>query len=53
MNRHAIIATLEEYWYTFYKQNPDEPMGDIPAAVHYYHSLSDAALLQEYNTLIG
>ncbi len=53
MNRFAIIARLEEYWYNFYLQNPDEPMGDIPAAVHYYNSLSDSELLQEYNTLIG
>ncbi len=53
MNRFAIIARLEEYWYNFYKQNPDEPMGDIPAAVEYYWTLSDEMLLQEYNTLIG
>lgn len=53
MNRYAIISALEDYWYKFYKDNPDEPMGDIPAAIHYYHSLSTAQLLQEYNTLIG
>ncbi len=53
MNRFAIIARLEEYWYTFYKNNPDEPMGDIPDAVQYYWGLSDSALLQEYNELCG
>ncbi len=53
MRRDLMIGELELYWYDFYKQNPDEPVGDIPAAVHWYWSLSDEELLREYNSLIG
>lgn len=53
MNRYAIISDLEDYWYKFYKDNPDEPMGDIPAAIAWYRSLPTEQLLQEYNSLIG
>jgi hypothetical protein len=49
MTREEMIYALENYWYDFYKKNPDEPMGDIHAAVHWYHSLSDQHLLWEYN----
>jgi hypothetical protein len=53
MNRYAIISALEDYWYKFYKDNPNEPMGDIPSALAWYRSLPMEQLLWEYNTLIG
>ncbi len=53
MDRHAIIARLEQYWYDFYKNNPDEPMGDIPSAISWYWSIPMEHLLQEYNTYFG
>ena len=50
--RAKMISDLEDYWNDVQERNPDEPM-DIPAAIHYYHTLSDDDLKYEYNKKIG
>ncbi len=52
MDRHAIIARLEQYWYEQQAQNPDEVMA-IPSAIAWYWAISEQELLWEYNTYIG
>ena len=52
MDRARMISDLEEYWYKLQAEIGEE-VGDIPAAVHYYWSLPDQLLLEEYNDKIG
>lgn len=53
IDRAGMIAELEDYWYDLQRQNPDEEIGDIPAAVMYYREISDQELVWEYEEKIG
>ena len=53
IDRAKMIAELEDYWYDLQRQNPDEEIGDIPAAVMYYREISDQELVWEYEEKIG
>lgn len=50
MSRDQMIMALEEYWYKFYADNPEEPEGDIPCALQYYRELPLWELKEEYNS---
>ena len=51
-DRARMISELEDYWYALQEKNPDEPM-DIPAAIHYYGTVSDEELSYEYKEKVG
>jgi len=47
LTKDQMLGQLEEYWYKLAEKHPEDA-GDIPAAMHWYHSLSLEQLRSEY-----